>query len=264
MKTVIASFLLASALIGLAHSVPARGSQSTNSPMPEFKSCNVNKPRGEYYRCMEEAVRSAIVLLKNGHRERNIKAFEPFTMDAVNANETQLKQYYTNVKVYGLTKGLEISNFKINPETLQMEVAAYNPLVDFTANHRVTGDLIFKLDGHGKCKISMHELTTKAKIKGVKVRKNGVDYLQVKDFKVEFLPKRVTYDFSNLFSGPNPDVITKSVLDTLNEDIAVFNEQKSGYELAFGKEFRKISNQIFSQIPFDSVFPGIMHKKNKS
>jgi len=258
MKTVISSIFLASALFSLAASVPAQKMQLKN-PMSTFKSCNVTLPKRTYNKCMEEAIQNSIVSLKDGYRPNNIKAFEPFVMSKVYATSSYLNQTYTNVKVHGLTKGLQIKNFKLNAQTLDMEVEAYNPQVDFLANHQVNGTLVFPINGHGNCNISMHHLKTNAKIHCSKVHRNGNTYLQVNKFTVSFNPRQVVYYFSTFFSGKDEGNLTQVILNVLNDptNTQVFEDQKPGFEAAFGKEFRDLSNQIFSRIPFNTIFPGI-------
>ncbi|XP_078051421.1 take-out-like carrier protein, partial [Augochlora pura] len=132
---------------------------------------------------------------------------------------------------------------------------AYNPQVDFVADYRIDGKiLLLPVRGSGKSNITMYDLKTHNEIHCEKYEKDGVTYIRVTKYDVKFTPKRVTLKFDNLFNG---DTILGDQMNRFineNSDL-LFKELQSPYEETFGLVFAKISNDFFSRIPFDKLFP---------
>ncbi|XP_029038213.2 protein takeout-like [Osmia bicornis bicornis] len=224
-----------------------------------FKICNRTLPEKEYYECISNSAKNAIVSLAGGLKSFKILPIEPLAVDSVKIGESQgsvtLKQEYKNIKLYGLTKQLQIQNYHIDWDKCILSSDSLNPQVDFVADYKVDGRiLLLPIRGSGKSNITMYDLKTHNTIYCEKYQKNGETYLRVKKFGVKFSPARVTLRFENLFDGDS--VLGEQMNRFINENSdLLFKELQAPYEETFGLVFAKITNEIYSRIPFNKIFP---------
>lgn len=224
-----------------------------------FKVCDRSLAEKEYYDCISKSARDAIVSLAGGMKSFKILPLEPLAVDSVKIGESQgsvtLRQEYKNIKLYGLTKNLEIKNYHIDWDKCLLSSDSLNPQVDFVADYKVDGRiLLLPVRGSGKSNITMYNLRTHNDIYCEKYQKNGETYLRVKKFDVKFSPARVTLQFDNLFDG---DTVLGDQMNRFinqNSDL-LFKELQAPYEETFGLVFAKISNEIYSRVPFNKIFP---------
>lgn len=123
-------------------------------------------------------------------------------------------------------------------------------LGDYTMNGRV---LVLPIVGNGKSNITMIELKTTHDLYGELYERDGEKYLRFNEYKLKFDPKLVKINFSNLFNGEKG--LADNMNKFLNENwVVVFDELKNGYEMAFAKVFKQVTNKLFSQVPVDKIF----------
>ncbi|XP_003703683.1 take-out-like carrier protein [Megachile rotundata] len=224
-----------------------------------FKVCDRSLPEKEYYDCISKSARDAIVSLAGGMKAFKILPLEPLAVDSVKIGESQgsvtLRQEYKNIKLHGLTKNLEIKNYHIDWDKCLLSSDSLNPQVDFVADYKVDGRiLLLPVRGAGKSNITMYNLRTHNDIHCEKYQKNGETYLRVKKFDVKFSPSRVTLRFENLFDGDT--LLGEQMNNFINQNSdLLFKELQAPYEETFGLVFAKISNEIYSRIPFNKIFP---------
>lgn len=224
-----------------------------------FKVCNRALPDKEYFECIRKSSRDAIVSLAGGMKSFKILPIEPLAVDSVKIGESQgsvtLKQEYRNIKLHGLTKQFEITKYHIDWDKCLLSSDSINRQVEFVADYKVDGRiLLLPVRGSGKSNITMFDLKTHNDIYCEKYQKNGDTYLRVKKFVVKFSPARVTLQFDNLFDGDT--VLGEQMNRFLNENSdLLFKELQAPYEETFGLVFAKISNEIFSRVPFNKIFP---------
>lgn len=222
-----------------------------------FRICKKSDPK--YLECIAEASRDAVISMANGLKSFKILPLEPLAVDSVKIGESEgsvtLAQEYKNIKLHGLTKGLQIHNYKIDWDRLVFRSDAYNPQVDFVGDYKVNGKvLLLPVRGSGKSNITMYDLKTENIIYFEKYQKNGEDYLKVKNYVVKFSPDRVTLRFDNLFDGDS--VLGEQMNRFINENSQLlFKELQAPYEETFGLVFARISNEIFSRVPMAKIFP---------
>ncbi|XP_008557812.1 protein takeout [Microplitis demolitor] len=222
-----------------------------------FNICKQNDPN--LSQCVNEAAVQAIVSMANGVPSLNVLPLEPLGIDNMSIGESgsiaSFKQNYRNIKVYGLTKGLNVSNYEIDFDNLIFKSDSFNPQIDFVANCKVDGRLLlFRIHGQGPCNITMLNLKTKNTYYGEKFEKDNNIYMKLKRYDVKFKPDKVILNFERLFSQDS--FLGNQINSILNSNSDVlFRELQSSYEDTFSKVFMKIGNDVFSRIPFDNVFP---------
>ncbi|XP_066592798.1 protein takeout-like [Prorops nasuta] len=243
----VAVLLLAGIAIATAAEIPRA-----------FHICNKSEPN--YLNCIADSATRAIVSLANGLKPFRILPIEPLAVESVKIGESEgsvtLKQEYRNIKLYGLTKGLQISNYRINlDDKCELLSEAYNPQVEFVADYKINGRiLVLPVTGNGKSNITMYDLKTETNIYCEKYQKKGETFIRVKDYVVKFSPGRVSLQFDNLFNGDT--VLGDQMNKFINENSELlFKELQAPYEETFGLVFQKLSNDIFSRIPMNKLFP---------
>ncbi|XP_012273717.1 protein takeout [Orussus abietinus] len=222
-----------------------------------FRTCHRSDP--QYYDCLNKAVVDAIISMRGGLKSFRILPLEPLAVDSVKIGESQgpvtLKQEYKNIKLHGLTQGLQVKNYNIDFNNWVLRSDGYCPQVDFVADYKVDGRvLLLPIRGAGKSNITMYDLETKNTIYCEEYEKNGEKYLRVKKYDIKFHPRKVILQFDNLFDGDT--VLGEEMNKFINQNSdLLFKELQSPYEETFGLVFTKISNDIFSRIPISKIFP---------
>lgn len=224
-----------------------------------WRKCPKSLAKDEFNQCIASSVTDAIVSLAGGLKNFKILPVEPLAVDSVKIGESQgsvaLRQEYRNIKLYGLTKHLQVKNYNIDWDKCLLSSDSINPQVDFVADYKLEGKvLLLPIRGSGKSNITMYDLKSHNDIYCEKYQKNGETYLRIKKYVVTFNPSRVSLRFENLFDGDN--ILGEQMNRFINENSDVlFKELQAPYEETFGLVFTKISNDIFSRVPFNKIFP---------
>lgn len=112
--------------------------------------------------------------------------------------------------------------------------------------------LLLPIVGKGKTNITLVDTHIEHQLVGEPYEKNGVKYMKLREYKVDFKPKRVYMHFENLF---NDKVLSEGMNRFIDENWeAVFSGLKEGYSKGFGSIFRDLSNRIFTKVPMDQIF----------
>ncbi|XP_043250259.1 protein takeout-like [Colletes gigas] len=235
-------------------------SSTTAIELPStFRICDRSLPKEEYNQCIATAARDAIVSIAGGLKSFKILPIEPLAVDSMKIGESEgsvsLRQEYRNIKLYGLTKDLEIRNYNIDWDKCLLSSDSFCPQVNFVADYKVDGKiLLLPVRGSGKSNITMYDLRTHNDLYCEKYEKNGETYLKVKKNVVKLSPARVTMQFDNLFDGDT--LLGEQMNRFINENSdLLFKELQSPYEETFGLVFAKIANDIFSRVPVNKIFP---------
>ncbi|KAK2582559.1 hypothetical protein KPH14_004850 [Odynerus spinipes] len=244
MKTIVCLLIIVAATTAL-------------DPPSNFKLCKRNDPR--YSDCIADAVTKAVTSLAGGLKAFKILPLEPLAVDNIKIGEAEgsvsLMQEYKNIKLHGLTKGLVVKDYKIDFNKLILESDSFNPQVDFVADYKLNGKiLLLPVRGSGKSNITMYNLRSHNVIYCEKFEKKGETYLRVKKYDIKFHPEKVTLQFDNLFNGD--PVLAEPMNKFINENSdLLFKELQAPYEETFGLVFAKISNDLFTRIPMNKLFP---------
>ncbi|XP_074097354.1 take-out-like carrier protein [Cotesia typhae] len=222
-----------------------------------FKICKLDDQN--LSQCVNEAAKQAIVSMANGIPSLNILPIEPLGINSMSIGESgtiaSFKQNYRNIKVHGLTKGLNVTNYEIDFNNLIFKSDSFNPQVDFVANCKLDGRLLlFRIHGQGPCNITMLNLKTKNTYYGEKYEKDNKTYMKLLKYDVKFRPEKVILNFERLFEKDS--FLGNQINSILNSNSdLLFRELQSSYEDTFAKVFIKFGNDIFTQIPFNKIFP---------
>lgn len=244
MKTIVGLLIIAAASTAL-------------DPPSNFKLCKRNQPN--YNECIADAATKAVQSLAGGLKPFKILPLEPLTIDNIQIGESDgsvsLMQEYKNTQLYGITKDLVIKNYKIDFDKCILESDSYSPQVEFVADYKIDGKiLLLPIKGSGKSNITMFNLITHTVITCETFEKKGETYLKAKKYDVKFIPEKVSLRFDNLFNGDS--ILGEQMNKFLNENSnLLFKELQGPYEESFGLVFRKITNDIFTRVPMNKLFP---------
>ncbi|KAK1130646.1 hypothetical protein K0M31_018763 [Melipona bicolor] len=225
-----------------------------------WKVCSRSLPEEEFSKCLDEAARNAVVSLARGLKSFKILPLEPLLVNSVKIGGSQgsvsLRQEYRNIKLYGLTKNLELYNHHLELDNgCLLTSDSYNPQVDFVADYKLDGKvLLLPVRGSGKSNITMYGLKSHNELACEKYEKNGETYLKIKKYSVTFDPEKVKLNFDNLFDGDKAIATQLNTFMNENADL-LFKELQAPYEETFSQVFTKLSNEVFSRVPMNKIFP---------
>lgn len=135
-----------------------------------------------------------------------------------------------------------------------MTGTSFTPALEFIADYIMEGNiLLMPIVGSGKANITLVGLTVEHKIIGERIIRNQEVYFNVVEYYVELAPRRVIYNFDNLFNG---DVILGQAVNiVMNENWqSVFKATQEGCQAQLGNIFKRIADQIFIRVPMDKIF----------
>ncbi|XP_070164839.1 take-out-like carrier protein [Polyergus mexicanus] len=221
-----------------------------------FKRCKRSDPK--VLECIADAARDAVISMAKGLKSFKILPLEPLAVSSMKIGESQgavsLKQEYRNVKLHGLTKGLQVYNYQIDWNNLIFRSESFNPQVDFVADYKLEGKvLLLPMRGEGRCNITMYNMTTKHETHYERFEKDGETYMRAVKYFVKFIPKHITLRFDNLFNGNTFLGEEMNKFLNTNGDL-LFKELQASYEETFGLVFIKITNDIFTRVPMNKIF----------
>lgn len=225
-----------------------------------WKVCSRSLPAAQLTECLDAAVTDAVTSLAGGLKSLRILPVEPLAVDSVSIGGTQgsvtLKQEYKNIKLHGLTKGIKIYNHHLDVDNgCLLTSDSINPQIDFVADYKMEGKvLVLPVRGSGRSNITMYNLKSHNELFCEKYEKNGETYLKIKKYAVKFNPSRVTLQFDNLFDGDK--ILGQQLNNFMNENSQLlFKELQGPYEETFSQVFTKFSNEVFSRVPLNKIFP---------
>jgi hypothetical protein len=168
-----------------------------------------------------------------------------------------LQSSFRDSQIHGLSTSTVLrTNSKFGNKKVILKAESYTDRMDFAGTYKMKGQiLILPVTGQGFGNVSFHQLTTRHEMSGeiVEDKDTNLRYLRVQNYKIKFIPKRVTYRFDNLFNGD--ETLGSTLINFMNENWQpVFDGIIPGYEQRFGEKFRDVANILFSQVPFDAIF----------
>ncbi|XP_067640645.1 protein takeout isoform X2 [Eurosta solidaginis] len=224
-----------------------------------YEASNFDKCKRDdnFDKCLVNAVNSAIVLLKDGNKEFGIPPLEPLAVkslviDSGNAPIT-LKQTLKNLLVHDLISTSKVQRYRTDLKSHLIICDSKTDRLEMVGDYEMTGRiLLLPITGSGKANMTLINTHIEHHLIGEPFMRDGVKYMRLKEYRVDLNPKRVYMQFDNLF---NDRLLSQTMNRFLNDNWEiVFNELKIGYARSFGKIFREISNKLFEDVPFDSIF----------
>ncbi|XP_037943042.1 protein takeout [Teleopsis dalmanni] len=208
-------------------------------------------------KCLVDAVNNAIVILKDGNKEFGIPPLEPLAVkslviEAGNA-PINLKQTLKNVLVHDMISTSKVQRYRTDLDNHLIICDSITSRIEMVGQYEMSGRiLLLPITGSGKANVTLVDAKIEHRLIGEPFEKDGVKYMRLKEYRVNFSPKRVYLQFDNLF---NDRLLSQTMNRFLNDNWeTVFNELKVGYSKSFGIIFRDLSNKLFEKIPMDSIF----------
>lgn len=196
-----------------------------------------------------------------GSETFDLPKIEPFTVtehtesEAIGATPNfYLKSSLKNAEIRGLTSGKVLRTAtKFNKGygiKLETEFERISIIGNYTMNGKI---LVLPINGEGECNITFVDTIVRVESHGRYITKGGETYIDIEEFKIKITPKRVLYNFENLFKND------KQLSDTIN---SVMNQQWQlvtdnllpGYEEKFGQQLIGVANKIYHNVPFNKIF----------
>ncbi|KAJ8958529.1 hypothetical protein NQ318_002324 [Aromia moschata] len=225
---------------------------------PGVKLCR--RSDSELSSCLATNIADGIQLFTRGNKDLDVPVLEPFVVEKIEiegqaTSSTSLIQKYENIRMYGIADGVRITNMKIDIDKgCSWEFDAFSPVVTMEADYTIKGQVVvFPINSHGKCNITLNNLMNKNSMTCEKYVKNDKTYIKLTNYTMNMKPEKISFYFGNIF--PEDERISAEVLKTLNENsLDIFNEVKPGFERAISFIYMNVANKVFSKIPIDDIF----------
>lgn len=203
----------------------------------------------------------ALAVFQKGFSPLNLPTIEPLKVDELSLDHSggrdgfNLKMDYKNVLIDGLTRTKVVRAALSFEPYFRIRSEFYYDKLDFTADYKASGQLLlFPIQGNGKGNISMQQMTSFNDIKGELVTnpEDGRIYANIIDYRIKLKPKRVYFNFENLFKGDKTIAETMGKFFNDNWEL-LFSSLSPEYSKLFGNEFKKLANKVFNNIPLNEL-----------
>nr|XP_026501367.1 protein takeout-like [Vanessa tameamea] len=208
--------------------------------------------------CLTGAVPDALRRMKEGIPALKVPALEPLLVSGMDIDSGSgpvvISQNYRRIKLHGLTDSI-LTTYKADLKHYRLRTESITPKMEFIADYIMKGRiLVLPIQGKGVANITMVNLIVKHDLIGEPIKKDGETYMHIKDYKVKFIPEKVSLQFSNLFNGDKRLGDQMNLFLNENSEL-VFNELKDSYEKSLSSVFQDITNKIFDKVPMNKIFP---------
>nr|XP_023028012.1 protein takeout-like [Leptinotarsa decemlineata] len=202
---------------------------------------------------------SGLQKFKNGYKPLGVPVLEPFFIKKMEISQAPTKavavsQKYTNLYVHGMTRS-NVTKMKFTLEkNCGWVMDVQSPQINLIGDYELRGKiLMFPLNAHGRCNITLTNLHHRQIMKCEQYKKNDKTYLRFANYTIDMNPESIHYDFSNIF--PANKQIQAEIRKMVNENsLVLFNDVRMGFQEAFSIFHMDIANLVFSKIPMDDVF----------
>ncbi|KAI5737345.1 hypothetical protein M8J76_012587 [Diaphorina citri] len=243
----VAECLLLSCLVLSVHSAV---------DLKKYFTCHRSDP--EFNKCATKAFNDLQPILAPGIPELGFEPFDPMFIPRIEVDSfagMTLKEVLTNVNITGLKDAkLTKADFTKLPNSIDMtwDIPFMKIKDDYTLDGVIIG-MPFK--GKGQGFLNCTKIRNVVKITTELVKKDGQDYLHVKDFKY-FLgtPKAAHLKFTNSLSKDN--TLTEAMMKFFNDNWKVlFDTFKDFRNSGVNEAVKKGANTILSMYPYEQMFP---------
>ncbi|XP_069685817.1 protein takeout-like [Periplaneta americana] len=224
---------------------------------PSFKTCPRDAPNLD--ECTRAAVEDALTkTLYKGDPSLGILPLDPLAITTLaigrGTGSVNIDITFNNLKVYGL-KNLSVAKFHHNVEEYTITAEAIVPDLRLEGDYDMEGKiLLLPVTGKGKSTISFSDLKAVVKLVGEPFTKNNQKFIKITVFDVQMFPKKMQMHFDNLFNGDQ--ALGKTMNKLLNDNWEiVMADMRPGIEAALEQVFTTISNQIYTNVPYDDIYP---------
>jgi hypothetical protein len=237
----MAATLAATLLIVAAVALPDVSSRKIPSYV---KLCNKSEP--DFDACLINSVETLRPRMNKGIPKLNVPPIEPFRLPELEINRNlqaiQMRAILQNVAAYGAS-GFIINRLKADPEKLTLELSITLPHI-----------LLAPIKSKGIFRGNFTDVQGKAKVDGKVTIKDGVEYLQVNNIKVQ-----IQFGGSSIKISDKDDkrgLLNESVLQFYNQNkkeilnIILPIAQETAEEI-----ITQIGNSILNSVPFSELLP---------
>jgi len=207
----------------------------------------------DYNECMKKSVNAAIISLKEGKKSLGVFPMDPFHFDRIVLDQgtgpVNINLEFTDTDLSGVAN-LDISSIETDWKKGHMKLLGNFPdAISVVGNYVIKGQiLVLPISGTGKSNITLVNPDGVLTLEGTRIVKDKQEYFNVTDLQIDIIPRRVYYQFENLFNGDKAlgDNMNKFLNENWNE---VFSGIKDAIKRAFGAAFKEVATRIFSKIP---------------
>ncbi|XP_017773965.1 PREDICTED: protein takeout-like [Nicrophorus vespilloides] len=214
-------------------------------------ACSKNDPK--FTECATKSANAAMKVISIGDPTFKVPPLKEFKLNEVFIdNGETLKIKFTDVIISGL-ENLASSSVNFDFEKKHVRFITETPLMQLDGHYDISGRiLVLPISGNGTSQIKFDGCHFIYDFDYDLVDIEGKQYAQLKNDNIEFTPKKIHFDFKNLFNG-NVQFGTE-MNKVLNE-----NWEEVGKEVspAINKTIKTIITSVFnkflSKIPFDEL-----------
>ncbi|KAK3912598.1 Protein takeout [Frankliniella fusca] len=226
-------------------------------PLPSFlKICKRHDPN--LNECIKEAVEQLRPHLTEGILELGIPSCEPLLIPEVVVNQgsgaVTVTSVYRNLRVYGPSQFV-LKNIKVDLEKNRVRVRLFLPKLSMDSDYFLQGRiLMLPIQGHGHSSGNYTNIEATATMTGQRVIRGGREYMDVKEFLVDFQIGHASVHLGNLFDGDQElgEIMNKF----LNENWrSVAREVQPILEDTIAELFKTFANKIYHMYPLDVLLP---------
>ncbi|KAH8311178.1 hypothetical protein KR044_004683, partial [Drosophila immigrans] len=158
---------------------------------------------------------------------------------------------FTNNNIYGL-KSMNATRFS-KDLTKKHEVRLHADSLSLIGPYSINGKiLVLPISGNGMSNFTFVNTDVMVSFNGKAIEREGEIYLEPVNFVVDAIPKRLYYNFTNLFNGDK--ALGDNMNLFLNENWEpLFKEVKPELQVGFGTEFLDVIKNVFSKMPYNKL-----------
>ncbi|CAH1397712.1 unnamed protein product [Nezara viridula] len=223
------------------------------SALPKgWRACKQSEP--EYEDCLKQQIDNAIQFFKNGDKKMGIIPLDPLHFDTMDVEQgsgpVSLTLKMKNVSFVGLSES-RVTSVKNDWKT--MNLTFHIPYAHNEGDYTINGQiLVLPISGSGRVSMDWYDLSYIFEMTFKEITKDGKKYYQIEKIPVAVVPKKVSFNFGNLFNG-NKELgdNTNKFLNEHSEEI--LNELKPAMSKTLEKGYRIYINRILAKIPAEEI-----------
>ncbi|XP_014285328.1 protein takeout [Halyomorpha halys] len=224
------------------------------SALPEgWSACKQSAP--DYEDCLKKQVNNALRFFKDGNKKMGIIPLDPLHLQTMDIEQgsgpVSITLKMKNVDLVGLSAASEVTSIKNDWKKMMMKL--YIPHIHLLGDYTIDGKvLILPISGSGKVNMDFDKVEYTFDMTFKQVTKNGKKYYQVDKMPVTVLPKKVTYNFENLFKGNKE--LGDNMNKFLNENWAeIMDAVKPALSKTLEAVYREYINRILSKLSAEEI-----------
>lgn len=230
--------------------------QARKSASEYFKICHRSDPDIE--NCIKNTIEDLRPRLIKGIPELDIVPLDPLQIPRIEFSDGsgsfKLRHVLTNLTIYGL-RHFNLRRVMANMDNLTFDIDMQTQIMSYTSDYELDGRvLLLPITGKGDCLFNFTDVTTICHIVNKLVKRDGQEFLEVKDLKWDTDAKNVRVQFNNLFNGDKTlgDATNKFLNENWRE---AFETYRFLSEEAFAVLFKDFFNKVFQKFTYDELYP---------